>query len=409
MTTAPTPPTRPAPAPALAGPSRLLSLDAFRGLVIVLMFLVNVGGSDPCFRLDHAWVPEGYRSWMPHMGWNDGRMGNGLADYVFPWFLFIVGAAIPFSLRSGRGRGRPAWAVALLALRRAVVIYLLGTLLWMASIGPRPDDPAATWHGPIDWRVLLHWDILPLIGFGYLVGVLLFLAPAWARWAFVAGVLAFKFVTLKTGVPPELDGWRAALAARRSTHHAINASLGWWGVMITQGMASAAIVVIGGLAGSVLADERLDDRRRARLLGLGGGAAVLAALLWWQLGDLPFSKDYFTPTYILVTTGAATLALLALWLVVDRRRLTTLTFFRVYGTNALFVYVLAELVWKTALLRWQVRTPGGGSSIAIAAIKAHLGAATTPCLGSYLTVALYIGAYWLAAYALHRKGWFVKV
>ena len=65
-------------APPTATP-RLMSLDAFRGLVIVVMFLVNVAGMDPAFP-----------AWFAHRGWADGHMGNGLADFVFPCFLFTA-------------------------------------------------------------------------------------------------------------------------------------------------------------------------------------------------------------------------------------------------------------------------------------------------------------------------------
>jgi predicted acyltransferase len=382
------------------------------------MFLVNVAGTDPCFRLDLPLVPEAYRVWMPHMGWNAGRMGNGLADYVFPWFLFIVGVAIPFSMRSGRGRGRSRGAWILMAFKRAALIYLLGTLLWMASIGYRPADPGAKWHGPIDWRVLLHWDILPLIGAGYFAGVLAFLCPLWARLAFVAGVLVFKWVALTWFVPEGVPGYREMLEAGRSLDHQIKRSLGWFGVLLTQGLAASSIVVIGTLVGSVIADSTTPEARRARTLALVGAGLSAAALAWWLLGDLPFSKDYFTPTYILITTGTGTLLLLAMWHAIDRLGLTTLTPLRVLGANALFLYILAELVWKTALVRWQVALPASmqpadasqpASSIAITAIRAHLGALTTPCVGAYLTVAGYILVYWLIARAMHARGWFVKV
>lgn len=61
---------------------RLKSLDILRGMSIVLMIFVNFGG--------------GYYWWMDHAVWN----GIGVADFVFPWFLFIMGVCIPMSVRS---------------------------------------------------------------------------------------------------------------------------------------------------------------------------------------------------------------------------------------------------------------------------------------------------------------------
>lgn len=61
---------------------RLSSLDVFRGLTIVLMILVNSPGNQTAY------------SWLNHSAWN----GCTLADLVFPFFLFIVGVSLVFSL-----------------------------------------------------------------------------------------------------------------------------------------------------------------------------------------------------------------------------------------------------------------------------------------------------------------------
>lgn len=61
---------------------RLKSLDIFRGIAIVLMIFVNSGG--------------GKYWWIDHATWN----GLHFADLVFPWFLFIMGVAIPMSIKS---------------------------------------------------------------------------------------------------------------------------------------------------------------------------------------------------------------------------------------------------------------------------------------------------------------------
>lgn len=393
--------------------ARLLSLDAFRGLVVVLMFLVNVAGTDPAFSLGD-WAPREYRVWMPHMGWNQGRMGNGLADYVFPWFLFIVGVAVPFSMASGRGAGRAWWAKLLLALRRGATIYLLGTLLWCASIGYPPADPAAraTWHGPITSSVFLHWDILPLIGLSVVVCAAMARAPMLVRMSFVLAVLLFKWYALKVAVPPGTVDFREAILAKTTLQHTLADRWSihpWFGTLITQGLAFSSISVLGTLAGDVLQSGRVIEARRSAVLGIAGLVLCLLACVWWWVGDLPFSKDLVSPTYILVTAGSASVVLAGMYALIDRRKLTTLAPLRAFGTNALFIYLLAELVWKTCLTRWQVVVPDGGMSMAITAMKSWLQWASTPTLGSYLTVAAYLVFYWVIARAMFNRRWFVKV
>ncbi len=371
---------------------RLASLDAFRGLVIVVMFLVNVAGTDPAFP-----------AWFPHRGWNEGRMGNGLADFVFPWFLFIVGCAIPFSMSGGRGAGRPAWLRILIAFKRGLIIYLLGTLMWCATIG---------YTRPITLDVFLHWDILPLIGFAYFLGVCVQHLPPAGRIAFLAAVIAWKWVLLTRLQAPDADPAvvEAALfwdrAANMQQH--IHASLGWWGVMLTQGLPAAALVVLGAEAARILRGGR-EASQKFTMLAAGGLAMVAVSYLWHRFGGFPYSKDFFTTSYVLLAAGSGAAILAAMYWVIDVRGWAKLGFLRVYGMNALAVYVLAEFLWKTVLMRWQVETPAGGGSVAIVTLKAWLQHWTTPTVGSWLLVTIYILAYWAVSWRLDRSGIYIKV
>lgn len=368
-----------------SGP-RLESLDAFRGLVIVLMFLVNVAGRDAAFP-----------SWFAHRGWNEGRMGIGLADFVFPWFLFIVGVAIPFSMASGRGRGVPAWRRIALALRRGVTIYLLGTLVWCATIA---------YERPITLGVLLHWDILPLIGLGYFVGVLAHHAPWWGRVGFVAAVLGFKWAVLRAIPHPDLG--EVVWTQSESTQQWVREAWGWWGTALTQGLAASAVVVLGDLAGEALRREGLAPAGRAKVL-IGAGLAAAGASLVWHRAGLPYSKDFFTSSFVLVTAGSAAVVLGLMYAAVDIGRWARLTALRVLGLNAIAVYVLAELAWKMVWMRWQVATPGGGSSAAIVAVKAWLSGPLGETGAAWARVALYIALYWFVAWWMYRRRLFIKV
>src|SRR5689334_3728712 len=94
------------PAPALK--QRLVSLDVFRGLTLALMVLVNNHG-DPRF----TYPPFAHAHWH---GWTP-------TDLVFPFFIFIVGATIPFAFanRAARGDGRLHRRI----LRRALLLFAL--------------------------------------------------------------------------------------------------------------------------------------------------------------------------------------------------------------------------------------------------------------------------------------------
>src|SRR5205807_9025726 len=92
--------------------NRLISLDVFRGMTIAGMVLVNNPGGSPVYwPLDHA-------------EWN----GLTPTDWIFPFFLFIVGVSISISLgkRIAQKPDRKAyWKIA----SRAASIYLLGAAI----------------------------------------------------------------------------------------------------------------------------------------------------------------------------------------------------------------------------------------------------------------------------------------
>src|SRR5262249_9121757 len=94
--------------------SRLVSLDVFRGLTVAGMVLVDNPGS-----WSHIYWP------LEHAAWN----GWTPTDLVFPFFLFIVGVAIPLALGRRVEIGGSNRDLYLKIIRRTVIIFLLGEFL----------------------------------------------------------------------------------------------------------------------------------------------------------------------------------------------------------------------------------------------------------------------------------------
>jgi len=93
---------------------RLASLDAFRGLTIALMIVVNCpGNNDAVF------------SFLEHSTWN----GWTFADTVFPSFIFIVGVSLVFSFAKRDGASTSNWSIEFRVLRRTIVLFALGLFL----------------------------------------------------------------------------------------------------------------------------------------------------------------------------------------------------------------------------------------------------------------------------------------
>ncbi|MEO1534945.1 MAG: heparan-alpha-glucosaminide N-acetyltransferase domain-containing protein [Planctomycetota bacterium] len=306
-----------APVPAS---SRLLSLDIFRGFNIAAMIAVNM-------TWDRGLLPEQ----MFHIGWNSGEQGATFTDLVFPWFIFIAGVAIPFSMRSGRGRSLSTPRRILIATHRAVVIYFLGLLLDAATSG--------------QFR-FLKWNILQMIAGAYLIGTLLMMAPFWIQAVFVAGVLGFKWYVLSVMPHPDhgasvwffaIDGavvenryapgaiplngeqvFKSRLLATKPAlplSETINYSpfLNWLCNAFNL-LPAAVVCVLGAWTGLFI---RRDTERRTRtgtsLLVAGTSAWLLSWL--WNLHH-PWSKDFFTASYAVMAagTGAGLLGLIYLLL-----------------------------------------------------------------------------------------------
>lgn len=362
--------------------------------------------------LAHAGPP--FPSWWGHAGWNEGRHGQGLADFVFPWFLFIVGAAVPFSMTSGRGASKP-WASKIAgAARRALVIYALGVLIaWSRSAG----DTLARQGRPIGWSSLLVWDILPLIALGYLVAVLLYAGPRWSWWAFVLAVMAGKaWILPDLASTAGLD--RAPWSASRTDLDADWRNVAWIGTGITQGLPAAAATVLGMIAGDLLRRASTGDVRAARAgwwIVLGGAGVIVAGVVWERLG-MPYSKDFFTPTYVLLSAGTGAVLLGMTFLILDESRAGAwrvsrmkASFFEVFGRNAIALYVAHEVLWPTVMMRWRVKGPDGDGLLAFVSLKAWLGEAAGPTMGPWLAIAAYVGVWWVILWRMHRRGVYVKV
>src|SRR5437762_3140649 len=95
-------------------PSRLMSLDVFRGATIAAMMLVNNPGN-----WSAVYKPLLHAEWH---GWT-------FTDLIFPFFLWIVGVAIPLSTARRLEQGQSRTELLLHALRRALILFAIGFAL----------------------------------------------------------------------------------------------------------------------------------------------------------------------------------------------------------------------------------------------------------------------------------------
>jgi len=374
---------QPEPAPPPAEPSRtsklakrLVSLDAFRGLAILGMLLVNEKVLGPATPLQ-----------LKHARWNESPH---VADMVFPWFLLIVGVAIPYAVASRRSRGVSPGAYYLDLVRRTVILVLLGCAI-NSSWADRP---------------LLNMGVLQLIGLAYLVAALLYGLPLTARMVVAASLLAAHWAAIRF-VPIPGIGAGIFTADQNLIKYLHEAYLGHSLAGIIGVVPTSALVLIGTALGDILRRDSYTPPRKAAIV-LGTGIILVVAGWLWHF-DLRFNKPYWTASFILFSAGWGSLALGVLFLVIDVRGWRAWAFpLVVAGMNAIFIYVVPILVKIHVLKEWM--WPPAGHSVTVEhalqnSLFAHLGRVP----GGFVYTFGYIFFWWLVVLWLYRKGIFYRV
>ena len=131
-------------------PSRIESIDIFRALTMLLMIFVN--------SLGHL---SGIPDWLGHTSKDDDAMG--LADVVFPCFLFIVGMSIPFAVKSRLKKGESKAKVIVHVLIRSVALLIMGVFHENIShINPQISGISqAMWQLLVNLGFILVWNVYP--------------------------------------------------------------------------------------------------------------------------------------------------------------------------------------------------------------------------------------------------------
>ncbi len=331
----------------------MLSLDAFRGLTIALMLLVNNVGrrQDTPPQLMHA-----------------GYHGLHLADFVFPWFLLCVGMAIPFSAASFQRKGLPEWRYELKILQRAAILFGLGVLLHSASEG----------------QLVIEIGVLQLIAFSYIAGALLYDLPTHRR-AIIAGLLLIGYGALIKFLPIPGVGKghvREGVNAISYLNFVYLRRVGLEGLPLA--IPTSCIVLFGTALGDLARQARFAVHSRALLLAAWGFVLVGVGELWAM--RIPAIKPIWTPSYVLITAGTGTIFLSVLYALIDLRAWNAWALpLVVFGSNAILAYVAPILVKDLVLRAAHLYTSGLFRSI------------------------VYMALWWAVLYVLYRKRVFLRV
>ncbi len=385
-------------APPQTARARLLSLDLLRGLTIGFMILVNNNGDER-----HAYWA------LKHSPWN----GFSPTDLVFPTFLFLVGITTVLSTAARRAKGVSRQSLFAHTVKRTIILYLLGLVV--------NSFPFFNVH------TMRFYGVLPRIAICYfIVATFYLLSPGWKNKVVVAVAALVGYWALMRFVPvpgygtpthqiPLLD--RDANLAAWLDRHIFSAPHLYERTRDPEGLLSTipavATTLMGLLTGLWLRTDNTLRRKANAIAAAGLASAALGGL--WAL-EFPINKKLWTSSFVLYAGGLSLMLLaLAIW-IVDARRAheeaeenkrapVVFTFLLVFGTNAIFAYVLSELLASVLgdihvaphrnLHQWFYQ--------GIAAVVPD------PAVASLLYSLGFVLVCWAPVYVLYRKRIFIKI
>jgi predicted acyltransferase len=354
---------------------RITSIDAFRGITILVMVFVN--------------ELAGIRNipvWMKHMPADADAMT--FVDVVFPAFLFIAGMSIPFALGkrlmnnpdrrklnehilwrvagllcfgffmvNGESSGRHdmlfsiylwsllfyffafmVWQVYRMQNKKRVFILRaagLAGLLFLALIFRGGQDG----H---QFMTPKWWGILGLIGWAYLFSCIFYQLSSGK----LIPLLFFLLFCTIGFVLTRYYGWNA-FHARNATH--------------------ASVMLCGIIVSILLFDEKKVKTIRLRVLQVLGFAAVLFIAGYFLRPAYAISKVYATPTWGFYSAGTCCVLYLIFYWVIDLKNMVSWTkFFRPAAENPLLTYLIPDVIFMLGMLfhfrlfpaKWAFGLPG---------------------------------------------------
>lgn len=393
--------TAPPPAP----PSRVASVDAYRGFVMLLMMaeVLHLGAMKKAFPGSEFWRLLAFH--QDHVAWR----GCSLHDLIQPSFSFLVGVALPFSLASRAARGEPLWVSWAHAVWRGVLLVALGVFL--RSVGKPQTN-------------FTFEDTLSQIGLGY---VFLFgLARLRVKWqvaAFGAVLVGYWLVfalhpmpgadfdyKAVNGLPPEerptgfaarwdkntnaawaFDTWFLNLFPREApfTHNR-------GGYATLSFVPTLATMILGLLAGGWLRTVP-DPRAKINRFVAAGVALLASGWLFDALGVCPSVKRIWTPAWVLFSGGWCFLLLALFAALLDTGRPGGWAFpLKVIGANSIAAYVGSHLI----------------EGFVLSSFETHFGADVFKQAGPYEPLAsgaALLVVFWLILWWLYRQRVFVRI
>jgi heparan-alpha-glucosaminide N-acetyltransferase len=333
-------------------PARLVSLDAYRGAI--MLFMASGGLALPevakYFPDSPLWRLLGFNT--DHVPW----VGCSLWDLIQPSFMFMVGVAMPYSIASRRARGDSETKIVAHVLYRAVFLVLLAIFL------------TSNWSKQTDF---VFTNVLAQIGLGYAFLYFLLGRGLRVQLAALAGILIGYWLLFRFWPLPHsgfdyhsvgwtddwqgLPGWFAHWDKNTNAAAAFDV---WFlnlfpcakpfvftkgGYQTLNFVPSLGTMILGLMAGETLRTPKSKWHKLGWLLA--AGAVCLA--LGWLAGEYvcPIVKRIWTPSWVLYSAGWTFAMLAGFFWLIDIQGWRRWAFpLVVVGMNSIAMYCMAQLM-----------------------------------------------------------------
>ncbi len=356
---------------------RLLSLDFFRGLTMFLLISEITFYkllSDPTIE---GSIVFNFIKLFQHQQWEGLRPW----DLVQPFFMFIVGVAMPFSYAKRWERG-DSWTQTLKhAIWRSLVLLFLGWALYCI----RP--------GKITFE---FWNVLAQLSVTYLIAFLMMRKPMQTQLIFTIGLLVFTELLYRYW---PVQGFNQPFVPDKN--------FGAWFDMLIMGKLSdghwvafnavptTAHTMWGVLAGLIIKSERV-DLQKIKTLFIAG---IIGVVIGVALNPItPIIKRIATGSFVIVSGGCCLIALaLFYWLVEVKKIQKVPIFFAIVGMNPIFIYLFSQ----TGGTEWLEHI--------VSPFTEGLFSFIGEMAPQFITACIVLFIQWYICYWLYKKKLFIKI
>jgi len=303
--------------------NRLKSLDFYRGFTMFLLIAESTHLFE--YLVDPSLMGtliESIGMQFHHHPWNGLRFW----DLVQPFFMFIVGVALPFSAAGREARGESGRSITRHAVKRSFLLLLFGWALY--CIGP----------GHITFEL---WNVLAQLSFTYLVAFFMMAKPVRVQLVFTVGLLLLTESLYRLWPIPGFD---QPFEPDHNFGSYIDLLImgklsgGHW--VAFNAVPTTAHTMWGVLCGQLLKSEKPAMQKVYLLIAAG----VIGIITGYALDPVtPIIKRICTSSFVIVSGGWCVLVMgLSYWLVDIIKIHKIPGFFTIVGMNSLFIYLFAE-------------------------------------------------------------------